>query len=716
MEQDDKFSKLYEKIKKYIPDKKELKMIEDAFNYANECHKGLYRKSNDEYITHPIAVTEILLSLNVDYSTLVCSLLHETINHGTGSYEVIKDKFGEEIADIVQTLSKINKLSLTDDSESSSIYFRKILVGLAEDPRVLFIKLADRLHNMRTIWAISSEKQKDKANETLNVLIPIAHRLGMNSIKKELEDLCLKVLKPDVYQDIENNLIASQDELNEKLDLMMKSISEILEKNNIEFEIKGRVKSIHSIFEKLDKGKRFNDIYDILALRVLVEKESDCYLAIGLIHAKYRPLPKRFKDYIAMPKENMYQSLHTTVFGIEGYLFEVQVRTFEMNEIAEHGIASHWSYKEKGSKNIQQFMEQKLELFRNLIESNAENTSDTEVINTISTEFLEKMIYTFTPNGDIIELPAASTPIDFAYKIHSNVGDKTVGALVNDAIVPLNYELADGDIVKINTSNTGKPSKEWLKFVKTSQAKKKINAFYSKRDKDEYLKSGKESLEKELRKRKISFNDFMSKENLDLIFKELKVKDINDLYLSISSLHFTPTMVVNVMTKTSKTTKEELLVEKTTQYREKEINYKNDIIVKGVDDISVTLAKCCSPIKGDKIIGYVSKGKGIVVHKIDCINISDEKDRLIEVEWNEKTESYFHTNIFVESLTDKNILLDIFTKASQKDVFIDNVNTIYQNGYNNYVLTIKTKSIKDLDLFIADLMNIKTIKKIERTN
>ena len=366
------FATLKEKLAPVF-NSKELGEIEAAYNYAYQAHLGKFRLTNEPYITHPLNVALILSDLNVDKTTIIAALLHETISNGNASKEELEAKFGSEVALIVQSVSTLNKLELPDEKESSNIYLRKVLVGLSDDVRVLFVKLADRLHNMRTIWAVNPAKQKRKARETMNVLIPIAHRLGMYSIKSELEDLCLKYLKPDVYEDILKQLDASVEELNDVLETMQDSISNILIEHGINFHIKSRVKSVYSIYKKLEKGKKWNEIYDILALRVIVKKVSDCYLAIGLIHSKFHPLPKRFKDYIAMPKENMYQSLHTGVFGIDGHIFEIQIRTEEMDEIAEKGIASHWSYKEKGTKKIQSMMEQKLEIFRNVIETYKEN-------------------------------------------------------------------------------------------------------------------------------------------------------------------------------------------------------------------------------------------------------------------------------------------------------------------------------------------------------
>ena len=707
------YNELYEKIKKNIKNQKDLDVINDAYAFAKEKHKGRKRKNGEDYISHPLEVANILTDLNVDATTLACALLHETLNHSETTYEELENKFGEEIASIVRSISKINKLELTDGMNSAA-YLRKILVGLSEDVRVLFIKLADRLQNMRTIYALTEEEQKQKANETIEVLIPIAHRLGINSIKSELEDLCLKYTKPDIYKDIEEKLNASQTELNDLLIQMKDSIAEILTENGINFKIKGRVKSIHSIYNKMSNGKRWNDIYDILALRVYVDTEQDCYLTIGLIHSKYHPMANRFKDYVANPKENMYQSLHTTVYGPEGHPFESQVRTYEMDEIAEKGIASHWSYKEKGSIKIQSIMEQKLEMFRNIIETN-QTASDTELQNNINEELLNDVIYCYTPKGDVVELPKGSTPIDFAYRIHSGVGDRTIGAIVNDQIVPLDHELLDGDVVKINTSKEPNPNKDWLNIVKTPQARNKIKSFFSKQDKEEYIKLGKEMLEKEIRRRKLSYNETLTPENIQKILKDIHLGEEEELYLSIGSLRYTPGYIINLIFEDKKDVMDIYFEKASHNAYNQNRAHKGEIIVAGTDDILVTIAKCCKPIKGDKIKGYITKGEGIQIHRADCPNIK-ESNRLIDVEWNNNSENQYLVDIIVDVNKGKNHLLDIVTKASQKDNYIEQVKTIEEQDHIRYIISTKTTDTTKLENFISDLKSANYVINVERKN
>lgn len=695
----------FEELVPRLEKREQFETIKKAYLYAYNEHKGMKRLTKDDFITHPLEVTKILMDLNVDDTTIIASLLHEVINNGNKTYDDLVNDFGEDIAKIVLSVSKINKLELPDNNESSVIYLRKILVGLAQDVRVLYIKLADRLHNMRTNWAINPQKQKQKAEETMSVLVPIAHRLGINSIKSELENLSLYYLKPDVYNDILEKLNETVDELNGYLEEMKESIIDILTDAGIKFEIKGRVKSVYSIYNKLSNGKEWNKIYDILALRIFVEEESDCYQVIGLIHSRFRPMPKRFKDYIASPKENMYQSLHTTVFGIEGHVFEIQVRTYEMDEIAEKGIASHWSYKEKGTKKIQNVMEQKLEMFRNVIES-SNNDTDADFESKVNADIFSDLIYTYTPKGDVVELPIGSTPIDFAYRIHSRVGDTTVGAIVNDQIVPLSYELKNDDVVNIKTNNNSTPNKDWLSFVKTSQAKNKIKAFFSKQDKEEYIEKGKNILEAELRKRKMAFNEVLTPEVIEKLIKDLKVKDLDEIYLSIGSLRFTAGYIIN-LTKADKHEVDDALFERKLSIPK--INYKSDILVEGNSDIMVNIAKCCMPIKGDEIVGFITKGQGISVHKKGCSNVPDNSERVVDVSWNMDASNYYFTNIYVYVTAGFDLLVNIITEVGKLGCIVRSCNTKEFDNKTMYEINIRIKDKVELDNVMKNIRKIHNV-------
>lgn len=695
----------FEELVPRLEKREQFETIKKAYLYACNEHKGMKRLTGDDFITHPLEVTKILMDLNVDDTTIIAALLHEVINNGNKTYDDLVNDFGEDIAKIVLSVSKINKLELPDNNESSVIYLRKILVGLAQDVRVLYIKLADRLHNMRTNWAINPQKQKQKAEETMSVLVPIAHRLGINSIKSELENLSLYYLKPDVYNDILEKLNETVDELNGCLEEMKESIIDLLTEAGIKFEIKGRVKSVYSIYNKLSNGKEWNKIYDILALRIFVEEESDCYQVIGLIHSRFRPIPKRFKDYIASPKENMYQSLHTTVFGVEGHVFEIQVRTYEMDEIAEKGIASHWSYKEKGTKKIQNVMEQKLEMFRNVIES-SNNDTDADFESAVNADIFSDLIYTYTPKGDVVELPIGSTPIDFAYRIHSRVGDTTVGAIVNDQIVPLSYELKNDDVVNIKTNNNSTPNKDWLSFVKTSQAKNKIKAFFSKQDKEEYIEKGKNILEAELRKRKMAFNEVLTPETIEKLIKDLKVKDLDEIYLSIGSLRFTAGYIIN-LTKADRHEVDDALFERKLSIPK--INYKSDILVEGNSDIMVNIAKCCMPIKGDEIVGFITKGQGISVHKKGCSNVPDNSERVVDVSWNMDASNYYFTNIYVYVAAGFDLLVNIITEVGKLGCIVRSCNTKEFDNKTMYEINIRIKDKVELDNVMKNIRKIHNV-------
>lgn len=691
------FNYVLNKIKN--PD--DIKDIKASYEYANSKLSGIMRKNGDTEISHCLEVANILIDLNVDKETIICAILHSVLDFNDIDEKEIVENFSLETYKIIFSLSKINNLEMVDDSESAALYLRKVMVGLSEDVRVLFIKLADRLHNMRTFDAISTERQKKVANETLSVLVPIAHRLGINSIKSELENLCLYYLKPDVYNDILEKLNATVDSLNNYLIEMQESICDLLNENEIKFEIKGRVKSVYSIYNKLSTGKKWDDIYDILALRIFVDKESDCYAVVGLIHSKFRPIPSRFKDYIAVPKENMYQSLHTTVFGPGGKFYEIQIRTYEMDEIAEKGIASHWSYKEKGTKKIQTYMEQKLEIYRSIIE-NSENDTDEVFNEVVGSNILGNLMYVFTPKGDVIELPEDATPIDFAYRVHSKVGDTMTGAIVNDIMVSINTPLHDGDICKILTNPNSTPSKEWLNIVKTTQAKDKIKAYFSKIDKQNYIERGKNILEKELRKRKIPQNMVTSQENLKLILKELKLKDLDDLYFSIGSYKYTVTHIVNI-----------IIPKEETSTIKKNINIKSgsDILIDGKVNILTHLAKCCNPVKGDEIVGVITKNDGISVHQKNCENIINSDEKMVSASWIENVHNDYICSIKITLSSNKNKLSDIIAKISIPKVYIISIETIDEI---NYLVKIKVEDNSYIDLVIKNVNKLRYVKDVKR--
>lgn len=706
------FERLEDRIKTYITSDEELELIRKAYDYASFKHFGSKRLTGEDYITHPLSVAYILTSINADAGTLAGALLHDVTTEGGADSDEVKEIFGEDILSIVLGITKINKLNFSSDSESVINNQRKILVGLSEDVRVIIIKLADRLHNMKTLFALDEKKQKETAKETLDILTPIAHRLGMNNIKSELEELSLRYLKPDEYYDIVEKLNATKTERDMSVQKMIDSVSEILNKHEIKHEIKGRSKSIYSIYKKLDKGKRFSDIFDLLALRVFVNTEHECYQALGIIHSKFKPKPNRFKDYIAMPKTNMYQSLHTTVFGVDGQLFEIQIRTYEMDKVAENGIASHWSYKEKGSNKaaIQSDMEQKLQFFKSIMELKKNEENPEEFVKSVKEDILKNTIYVFTPMGDVIELPNGATPLDFAYKVHTKVGDTTTGAIVNSSMVPLDYELQNNDVIKILTNNNASPSYEWLNIVKTAQARNKIKNYFNKASLDENIKKGEELLLKELKKRKLTFNEF--NENLDKVLASIKLGSLNEIHSNLGASKISVEAVVDAAFKLDDD-KEKHLLEKAEKLGNKVTNKEHVVSVAGSQDIKINLASCCNPVPEDRIVGYITKGNGVSVHRMVCPNVAKVNERLIDVAWNETNEKFF-TTILVRATFDKDMLIPIITKATSNDIGVKNIINNRTVNEQSIEMGVAVKNKEELLKFMNDIRMIPGVSEVER--
>ena len=706
---------LLEKAKVYIKSDEDIELIKKAYLFASKAHAGQLRLTGDDYMLHPLNVALILTEIYADAQTLSAALLHDVINFANVTIEEIEKEFGPEMKALVDGISRINKLSLSADNEALVSYHKKILVGLSGDVRIIILKIADRLHNMRTLWAIPENKRKEKAKETLEILVPIAHRLGINHIKSELEDLSLKYWKPDVYNDILEKLSESRAELDKSVDKMMESVSKILDENNIPHEMKGRSKSVYSIYNKLQKGKTFNEIYDILALRYFVNSVSDCYLALGAIHAKYKPMPKRFKDYIARPKANGYQSLHTTVFGVDGKLFEIQIRTYEMDKVAEYGVASHWSYKEHGINKVND-MELKLKSFRTVIELNEQQVEGEEFVNTVKNEvFNPTNIYVYTPKGDVFELPIGSTPIDFAYRVHTSVGHQMIGAIVNGNIVSLDYKLKDGDIVKINTNKNSKgPSQEWINICFTTSAKNKIKAFFSKIDKEKTTSDGKDMLIKTIRRKKLSINDIMDDKKIKIALDDLGLNSENELYYEIGIGKYNPTSVIKTVLGEKEDEKRAL--EKVLKYSSKTMEASGDIIVDGMDDLKVSFGGCCTPVKGDDVVGYISKGNGITIHRRNCHNICNLNERIINVHWNDNASKKYVTNVIIYTEKKDNLLLDIISKTTSMNVGVKSVNTISNTDYNAYDLDILVDDKETLDRYMNVIGQLPFVTSIERGN
>ncbi len=699
---------LIKKASSYIENERELEKIRKAYQFAEEKHLGQYRASGEAYIYHPLCTAMILTTVSADCDTICAGLMHDVIEDCDVTKAELEEQFGKEVAKLVDGVSKISKMHFSTENEALIEYYKKIIVGMSEDVRVIIIKLADRLHNMRTLWALPTDRQKIKAKEVLEILAPIAHHLGIHKIKSELEDLSLRYLKPDIFYDIAEKLNTTKLERDNAVSEMIDTVSKMLKEHNIKFEIKGRSKSIYSIYKKMEGGKKFSELYDLLALRILVDTEQECYSVLGIIHSKFRPIPKRFKDYIAMPKVNGYQSLHTTIFGIEGFLFEVQIRTHAMDEVAENGVAAHWAYKER--KNLQgqaqNSTEAKLQFFKSIMELDEEKMSSEEFVNSVKDEILNNNIYVFTPKGDIFELPKGSTPVDFAYKIHTKVGDTMVGAIVNNNIVPLNYELKDNDIVKIITNRNSTPSKEWISLAKTTQARNKIRNFFVRSEKDIYIERGKDSIEKELRKKKLSFSEFFNEENTNLILKDTKVADLDELFLSIGNNKFSSSYVINIILKKEQPIEVKL--------KTPPKNIDADIIVEGIDKIKVNIANCCNPLPGDDIIGYITKGNGISVHRKNCPNLEYLDNRMVSVKWNNKVNNKYLTTIIIYITAYDKAMLEMMQKANIHNISIDNIKTLSKGDIFMYEVDLWVKSIEHLNNFIRDITSFKYVEDVVR--
>lgn len=705
------YQKLKEILSTYM-NEEQLKTIDRYYEYAVKIYDGMNRLSGEEYVCHSVRVATILAELKMDTLTIGSALVHEAVTLEKVTPEEICEEFSEDVSNILVSVSKISHLKRTFKNDDPDKY-RRIVVGLSENPITLFIKLADRLDNLRTIDPFDKEHINEVVDETEKIFIPIAHRLGIKTMKSELEDLCLRWSDPKGYQDVLDKINASKEELETSLFKMRDELIELLNEHNIKYELTYRVKSVRGIYNKLKKGRKWNQIYDLLGLRILLEKTEECYLVVGLIHSKFRPIPKRFKDFIANPKNNMYQSLHTTVFGVDGKVYEVQIRTYEMNEIAEHGVASHWSYKEHTDGSKKSELEEKLAQFRTLIELNdMENNS--EFFKNLQNNMTKEFIYIFTPKGDIIELPFDSTPVDFAYKIHSEVGNTTVGALVNGKQVSLDYLLQDGDIVELRTQVGKSPSKGWLKFVKTESAKSRIRSYFYKKEKDKSIEVGNELIKEEIKKRKYNINELLTNDNINLLIKDLKSEDYNDVCLGVSSLKYSPVLIVNKLVDIVYPKKDNS-IEKLLNNKEIKSNSDAKVLVSGYADILTNLASCCSPVPGDEIIGYITKGNGVSVHRKDCKMVDESNERIIDVSWNTNQLDKYTTNIKVYIDSSNDHLIDIISLATKSDINITSINNkgLIKNE-EVYELLLKVKNKENLDKFMLDLSNLNFISKVER--
>lgn len=685
-------------------DSSDIDLINKYYEKSLYLYDGMKRLTGEDYICHALRVAILLSGLKMDAITIGCALIHEAMLLDKMTNEEIINEFGKDSASIIECITKISLLNRTFSKAKNLERYRKIIVGLSEEPRALFIKLADRLDNLNTIYVHSKEHQDDIIKETKDVFIPIAHRLGIKKFKSEMEDLCLKFSLPNEYEEVLNLISASRSQLEKDIHDMKDELIDMLNEHSIKFDITCRVKSVYGVYVKLALGRKFNDIYDLLGLRIIVDKIEECYLILGLIHAKYKSIPKRFKDFIANPKSNMYQSLHTTVIGPNDRMYEVQIRTHDMDKIAESGVASHWSYKEHTSSD-KSALDTRLESFKTLININDE-TNNIDFFKNLDSELNKEEIYIFTPKGDAIELPVGASIVDFAYRIHTEVGDTLVGAMVNDKMVKLDYSLQDGDVVNLLTEKGRHPNKAWLRFVKTPLAKSRIKSYFSKMENDKIYALGKEILDRQLRKEKLKFSEVFTEEKLNTLFKELSIKNLDELYFSLYNLKYTGSEVIRKVLKDETSNNIKLTNYKDTKSKEIIIGDKND-------DILCSFAKCCKPVYGEDVIGYITKGEGIRIHRRTCHNVNDESDRLINVKWKDENNNKYSTNISIVSLSN-DILASLTVLSAKYDVNIYSFNvTKFKKDYL-IELSIKVKNKERLNDFLNELDSMKDIISAKR--
>jgi len=719
-----------DEARKYIHDPISLTLIERAANYASVHHAGQFRRSGEPYTVHLNSVAYILATLRVGPQTIAAGFLHDVIEDCGISHDELAGEFDGEIADLVESVTKIGTLQFKgkNDPEYQAANHRKIFIAMAKDVRVIIIKLVDRLHNMRTLQYQPEASQKRIAQETLDVYAPIAHRLGISAIKNELEDLCFYYLNREEYYRIAHLVEAKKAERDANVSQMISEISEMLREHDIPHRIFGRSKHLYSIYRKMiTKHKRFDEILDLLAIRIVTGTKQSCYETLGYIHAKYHPIPGRLKDYIAVPKTNMYQSLHTTIIGENARIFEVQIRTEEMDAIAERGVAAHWRYKE-GSKYDaraeQKEIEDKLSWFRNLTvysEEENENTTASEYMEALQHDVFAANVYVMTPKGRVIDLPNGATPIDFAYRIHTDVGHTAVGAIVNDAMVPLNTELHTGDVVQIKTMKGTGPSEDWLKFVKTNQARNKIRNWLTKKETENHLNrvdEGEKILADELRKRGFNPKEYMERKKLENIYKDFRVSNHTDLMYGIAVKSINPTSVCEKLTNQKAHISEQAALSRVLGKEAQHRVSKSGLVIPGIESMKMSLAHCCLPVYGEPIKGFITKTEGVKVHRIGCPNIAGAKARLIDVQWDEgDVERYYDADVSVSARDRSFLLTDIVTVVSQCKAPLESVNAAVNHDTltSTIKMVIRVHDISHLENVIANLRKVESVIDVERT-
>ena len=715
-----------EYIHTYLTDD-ECNQVLKAFELADKAHEGQLRASGEPYIMHPLAVADILAHLQIDHITLMAALMHDVVEDTSYSKEDLEEMFGSEVAFLVDGVTKLNQFQYETKEDRQMENYRKMILAMAKDVRVVVIKLGDRLHNMRTLKHMRSDKQKRIAKETLEIFAPLAHRLGIFNVKWELEDLSFRYLEPEKYYDLVDQMKQKRQAREDIVNDTMSQLTKALGEAHIKADIKGRPKHFYSIYKKMKKDNRdLSQIYDLLAVRVIVDTIPDCYAVLGIAHSLWKPLPYRFKDYISMPKSNMYQSLHTTVIGTMGQPVEIQIRTWEMHRVSEYGVAAHWRYKE-GNKNGDKDFDQKVAWLRQVLEWQ-DTSNPTELVNALKLDVFSGEVFVFTPKGDVVKLPIGSVPLDFAYRVHTDVGHRCVGAKVNGKIVPLDYTLQNGDIVDIITSKTGRPSLDWLNIVGSSESKSKIRNWFKRENKAENIEKGLEALEKEAKRLNYIWKELIADNRLQQVTKQLKAGTEEEMFAACGYGGIPVSTVLLRLIELYKKSKEaeeskrstEQIIEKLKAQGPKTTKNGTGVLVKGEAGVMVRMAKCCNPVPGDDIIGYITRGRGVSVHRSDCCSLGhtpEDLERMIEVSWDGASSESFHVGIDIQAYDRNGLLMEVMAVLSELKITITNINAKVQEDTKNVSINVVVdiRDISQLDFVMTKLRRIREVYTVQRS-
>lgn len=715
-----------EYIHTYLTDD-ECNQVLKAFELADKAHEGQLRASGEPYIMHPLAVADILAHLQIDHITLMAALMHDVVEDTSYSKEDLEEMFGSEVAFLVDGVTKLNQFQYETKEDRQMENYRKMILAMAKDVRVVVIKLGDRLHNMRTLKHMRSDKQKRIAKETLEIFAPLAHRLGIFNVKWELEDLSFRYLEPEKYYDLVDQMKQKRQAREDIVNDTMSQLTKALGEAHIKADIKGRPKHFYSIYKKMKKDNRdLSQIYDLLAVRVIVDTIPDCYAVLGIAHSLWKPLPYRFKDYISMPKSNMYQSLHTTVIGTMGQPVEIQIRTWEMHRVSEYGVAAHWRYKE-GNKNGDKDFDQKVAWLRQVLEWQ-DTSNPTELVNALKLDVFSGEVFVFTPKGDVVKLPIGSVPLDFAYRVHTDVGHRCVGAKVNGKIVPLDYTLQNGDIVDIITSKTGRPSLDWLNIVGSSESKSKIRNWFKRENKAENIEKGLEALEKEAKRLNYSWKELIGDNRLQQVTKQLKAGTEEEMFAACGYGGIPVSTVLLRLIELYKKSKEaeeskhstEQIIEKLKAQGPKTTKNGTGVLVKGEAGVMVRMAKCCSPVPGDDIIGYITRGRGVSIHRSDCTSLGhtpEDLERMIEVSWDGSSGESFHVGIDIQAYDRNGLLMEVMAVLSELKITITNINAKVQEDTKTVSINVVVdiRDISQLDFVMTKLRRIREVYTVQRS-